>query len=181
MKRRGFTIIEVVLVLAIAGLIFLMVFVALPALQRSQRNTQRRRDAARVSTAIQEYIKRNNKLPFGDTRDSFDTNFVTRYIDSNCVFDNNTTGSSANIKNYNYKNCGTEFTSPDGTYYVIGLFGGNKSTFRGWNAVDYHRIYLMSGARCGELENQVEATGNGKDYIVAIKLEGASVYCIDNS
>ena len=30
--KKGFTIIEVVLVLAIAGLIFLMVFIALPAL-----------------------------------------------------------------------------------------------------------------------------------------------------
>ena len=37
-KEKGFTIIEVVLVLAIAGLIFLMVFIALPQLQRSQRN-----------------------------------------------------------------------------------------------------------------------------------------------
>ena len=40
--KGGFTIIEVVLVLAIAGLIFLMVFIALPALQRSQRDTERR-------------------------------------------------------------------------------------------------------------------------------------------
>ena len=32
---KGFTIIEVALVLAIAGLIFLVVFLALPALQRS--------------------------------------------------------------------------------------------------------------------------------------------------
>jgi prepilin-type N-terminal cleavage/methylation domain-containing protein len=38
-KAHGFTIIEVVLVLAIAGLIFLIVFLALPALQRSQRDT----------------------------------------------------------------------------------------------------------------------------------------------
>lgn len=30
--KKGFTIIEVVLVLAVAGLIFLMVFLALPAL-----------------------------------------------------------------------------------------------------------------------------------------------------
>ena len=44
---EGFTIIEVVLVLAIAGLIFLMVFLALPALQRSQRDTQRKNDMAR--------------------------------------------------------------------------------------------------------------------------------------
>ena len=42
-QAEGFTIIEVVLVLAIAGLIFLMVFVALPALQRSQRDTQRKK------------------------------------------------------------------------------------------------------------------------------------------
>lgn len=54
-SKQGFTIIEVVLVLAIAGLIFLMVFVALPALQRSQRDTQRRNDIARVSTSLTNY------------------------------------------------------------------------------------------------------------------------------
>ena len=41
-NKQGFTIIEVVLVLAIAGLIFAMVFIALPALQRSQRDSQRK-------------------------------------------------------------------------------------------------------------------------------------------
>lgn len=45
-SKKGFTIIEVVLVLAIGGLIFLMVFIALPALQRSQRDTQRKDDLA---------------------------------------------------------------------------------------------------------------------------------------
>ena len=50
---KGFTIIEVVLVLAIAGLIFLMVFLALPALQRSQRDTQRKNDMARLKAAYQ--------------------------------------------------------------------------------------------------------------------------------
>ena len=57
---KGFTIIEVVLVLAIAGLIFLMVFLALPALQRSQRDTQRKSDIARLKAAYQQY-KANNK------------------------------------------------------------------------------------------------------------------------
>ena len=58
--KTGFTIIEVVLVLAIAGLIFLMVFIALPALQRNQRDTQRKNDMARLNTAIENY-KSNNK------------------------------------------------------------------------------------------------------------------------
>ena len=63
-QKTGFTIIEVVLVLAIAGLIFLMVFVALPALQRSQRDTQRRQDYADLASAISSYMTNNNgKLP----------------------------------------------------------------------------------------------------------------------
>ena len=65
--KQGFTIIEVVLVLAIAGLIFLMVFVALPALQRSQRDTQRRNDMSRVDTSLVQYqtnnSTRSNNLP----------------------------------------------------------------------------------------------------------------------
>ncbi len=58
-NKRGFTIIEVVLVLAIAGLIFLMVFIALPALQRSQRDTQRRDDYGMLSAAITNYSASN--------------------------------------------------------------------------------------------------------------------------
>jgi prepilin-type N-terminal cleavage/methylation domain-containing protein len=56
-KRRteGFTIIEVTIVLAIAGLIMLMVFIAVPALQRNTRNSQRRNDAAHLSSLVNEY------------------------------------------------------------------------------------------------------------------------------
>ena len=54
-NKKGFTIIEVVLVLAIAGLIFLMVFVALPALQRGQRDSQRRSDISRFMSQINSY------------------------------------------------------------------------------------------------------------------------------
>lgn len=61
---KGFTIIEVVLVLAIAGLIFLMVFVALPALQSGQRDTARKQDLGNVGTAINNYSAANRgKLP----------------------------------------------------------------------------------------------------------------------
>lgn len=58
-RKQGFTIIEVVLVLAIAGLIFLMVFIALPALQRNQRDTQRRNDYGMLSSAITTYASNN--------------------------------------------------------------------------------------------------------------------------
>ena len=57
---RGFTIIEVVLVLAIAGLIFLMVFLGLPALQRSQRDTARKSWSSTLIANL-ENARANNK------------------------------------------------------------------------------------------------------------------------
>ena len=58
-NNKGFTIIEVVLVLAIAGLIFLMVFIALPALQAGQRDTARKSDVSNVAAAVNSYSSAN--------------------------------------------------------------------------------------------------------------------------
>jgi prepilin-type N-terminal cleavage/methylation domain-containing protein len=55
----GFTIIEVLIVLAIAGLILIFVLLAAPALQRSSRNTQRKHDAASAGSAVAHFISDN--------------------------------------------------------------------------------------------------------------------------
>ena len=57
---EGFTIIEVLIVLAIAGLILLIVFLAVPALQRNSRNTQIKNAASAVLGAVTEYENNNN-------------------------------------------------------------------------------------------------------------------------
>ncbi len=65
MKRKitkpndGFTIIEVLIVLAIAGLILAIVFLAVPALQRSSRNTSMKNDAASVLAGVNDFIANN--------------------------------------------------------------------------------------------------------------------------
>ncbi len=65
-KTSGFTIIEVLIVLAIAGLIMLIVFLAVPALQRNARNTQRRNDIGSVLSGITEFTNDNQgTLPTG--------------------------------------------------------------------------------------------------------------------
>jgi prepilin-type N-terminal cleavage/methylation domain-containing protein len=70
-NNRGFTIIEVVLVLAIAGLIFLMVFLALPALQRSQRNQQYKNNVSMAVSAVNNYRSNNGgRLPSWSGMDS---------------------------------------------------------------------------------------------------------------
>ncbi len=101
-KQKGFTIIEVVLVLAIAGLIFLMVFIALPALQRSQRDTQRKQDLSRTITAINNYQSNNR----GQLPSNWAT-FISNYLTVN----------------------GDTFVDPSGTNYAISTTGTVPSTF----------------------------------------------------
>jgi len=59
-KASGFTIIEVMIVLAVAGLIMAIVFLAVPALQRNARNSQRSADASRMLAAVGECLSAKN-------------------------------------------------------------------------------------------------------------------------
>ena len=59
-SSQGFTIIEVMIVLAIAGLILLIVFLAVPALQRNARNTTLKSDASAVAGGITEFVSNND-------------------------------------------------------------------------------------------------------------------------
>lgn len=52
-NKSGFTLIEVVLVLAIGGLIFLLAFLAFGQATKNRRDTQRRSDGARVVSEIE--------------------------------------------------------------------------------------------------------------------------------
>jgi prepilin-type N-terminal cleavage/methylation domain-containing protein len=77
-KEKGFTIIEVVLVLAIAALIFLVVFLALPALQRSQRDTQRKNDLSRFSSQLTAYsANHNGNMPTTTGLGAFVSGYLT--------------------------------------------------------------------------------------------------------
>jgi prepilin-type N-terminal cleavage/methylation domain-containing protein len=55
-NQKGFSIIEVLIVLAIAGLIMLIVFLAVPALQRNSRNNDYAAEANRYASAYQEAV-----------------------------------------------------------------------------------------------------------------------------
>ena len=51
----GFTIVEVLIVLAIAGLVFSLIFLAIPALTRSSRNGERRTGVATILHTVSFY------------------------------------------------------------------------------------------------------------------------------
>ena len=137
-SKRGFTIIEVVLVLAIAGLIFLMVFLALPALQRSQRDTQRSDDIARLQTAIINYQTNNRgKIPT-------DTNDVAGH-DVKQASGTYSTGTWG----YFYDN-----------YILVGS-AGNTDTFADPNGDPYSlKIYYCAGSATAKLSAGAECAAS---------------------
>ena len=57
--KKGFTIAEVALVIAIGGLIFLMAMLALPGLRASQRDAERREDVMFLVGKIKDYQSNN--------------------------------------------------------------------------------------------------------------------------
>lgn len=59
-RQEGFTIIEVMIVLVIAAVILLIVFLAVPALQRNSRNTQAKNEAAQIMAAVGEKSGNDN-------------------------------------------------------------------------------------------------------------------------
>ena len=159
-QRGGFTIIEVSLVLAIAGLIFLMVFVALPALQRSSRDAQRKEDITALVNAIKKYQSNNRgALP-------------------------STTANWTDVKN-NY--LGGNFKDPDGGAYKItvekcnkatGVACGDKYSSSKMTFPNGYKMYVVTQAKCsGDESTGVTASSNPRKYAVLYKLEGGGVYC----
>lgn len=154
-NEKGFTIIEVVLVLAIAALIFLMVFIALPALQRSQRDSQRNDDLGRAQTAIQQYQSNNrNTLP------DFDDDFTDQYLTvaDDTFLDPSGSNVDGDSDTYNWSvNTGT----------ISGTFAETQNT-----------IYVAKDHICST-GGEVEDAGSRK-VALRMNLEGGGIACVNN-
>ena len=190
MNKKGFTIIEVVLVLAIAGLIFLMVFLALPALQRSQRDTQRREDWAGFITQISNYQTNNRgKIPGGavstQSKDAWEE-FINNYLRPTETYTLTSTGDTDSAPTYASGYEPIDFVDPDGQPYYIADINKDMSdtsqTLAGDKSLTWddnkHQIYVYINATC-DGENAVVSSGSRKVAIRA-KFEGGGVYCGNN-
>ena len=165
---KGFTIIEVVLVLAIAGLIFLMVFIALPALQRNQRDTQRKNDISRLQDAIERY-KANNKgqLPWAAD---------THYMSTNSY--------TVNFLNSYLKRDQGEWGDPSGVEYRV--FVNDPDVIPGWvhpgyryyvDAYNQNRMFMKVAAQCNG--NTFVLNDQPNTYALMYALEGGGSVCVD--
>jgi prepilin-type N-terminal cleavage/methylation domain-containing protein len=153
-QEKGFTIIEVVLVLAIAGLIFLMVFVALPSLQRGQRDAQRKQDLSRVSVQLTNFLS--------STRGSAPSDvgglgiFVKGFL-----------------KGSSNETAGDDYKDPNGNNYIVKW--RTKPT-------DIGQIGYYQRSACDvTVDEGVKSTDAARDFALTIKLENQNIpYCIDN-
>lgn len=154
--QRGFTIIEVMIVLAIAGLIMVVVLIAIPQLQKNQRNEARRNVAARISAEVSNYIGNNGgNIPTEDNNatSGFTGGFQTRYITSGPA--------------------GT-FDRPGGGAFAYGLYVEGTTT-----TIATDTILYSAGAVCvGEAATNTGATP--RTFALLVGLEGGAIFCVDN-
>ncbi len=158
-QTAGFTIIEVLIVLAIAGLILLIVFLAVPALQRNSRNTSRKNDVASILGAITEYTNNNSgQLP-------------TDHLGASNML--------ANAKLGFYKSGTATATTPLTTAIPLGdvnVMASNTAITTGTPPVPpaASTVYIRLGGKCNAAGNDVGGSG-------ASSRSTAAVYSVDTS
>lgn len=160
-KTEGFTIIEVMIVLAIAALILVVVLIAIPQLQRAQRNAARRDINGRIKTELDNFAGNNNgTYPVANAaagNNNFGNNgvansFVGRYM----------TGANVNINDPS--------TAAPVLFNVTGAIPV---------PIGQGTVYYRTGNICaGELPTTVGATP--RSYAVVMGLEGGAGFCLDN-
>ena len=157
--KKGFAIIEVSLVLAIAGLIFLMMFIALPALQRNMRDTQRKEDITALINAIKKYQSNNRgALPTENWEDA-----LAKYLDNSLE---DPSGGSYNLV---VEKCAGTST---------GIACGEEYAASAMTFPNDFKLYIITQAKCsGDEDTGVEASSNPRRYAVLYKLEGGGLYC----
>jgi prepilin-type N-terminal cleavage/methylation domain-containing protein len=165
-QKRGFTIIEVLIVLAIVGFIITIVFLTVSAAQRARRNFQRRKDVAMLLAAVAEYNSIYRRLP--NSCNNTDPSCFVTGVD--LTYYNNS--SDPSVPNYvSFYNRTTPYNAGDDPH-----LDPNNSYSR-------ERVSIRTFAKC---EN-FELTGNGarrNNYAAEIVIEtvkGGVVLCIEGA
>lgn len=152
-SSKGFTIIELLIVLAIAALIILIVLIAVPQLQRNQRNTARQSIIGRITTEINNYSGNNNgNIP---NNAATITDLTNRYLNG-------------------VDRADPQLGTPMAVTYAADPPDGVPT---GANLPAVGTIFYRDAHLCnGESVNGAGA----RNFAVWTQLEGGAVYCLDN-
>ncbi len=161
-RQEGFTIIEVMIVLVIAAVILLIVFLAVPALQRNARNTQRKNDVSSMLAAVNEFTNNNSgKSPTGCSGGNSGPLTVTGA--------SGTTSSQGKVGYYNKADCSASTPSAGGTQVLAAYAAtGPLNTA----AADY--VVIVPAATCDTTTVGKTAAGSARQYAAVYEIENGS-------
>jgi prepilin-type N-terminal cleavage/methylation domain-containing protein len=148
-NQKGFTLIEVVLVLAIGGLIFLLAFIAFQQVSINRRDTQRRSDLNRTVAEVQNWVgDHNGSIPSAaDFTSTAASGFKATYMKN-----------PTDPKGVSYAFYSATPTTPATNDLVYTIGGTGKTSCSGspmTNTKDFKvELYLEKGIACND------STGN---------------------
>lgn len=178
-RSPGFTLIEVVLVLAIGGLIFLLAFLAFQQVSRNRRDTQRRTDARRMLGYVEEFATNNNGVyPFFSGVD-IQSDFESRTAAGDAVLKTSPFGRIlADDPVFNASATGHP------TYWGYVDPGGSPPAYITWgnkSPVTSKGVFkIMVGARCNG--NVATPVNSPSAYAVLLGLERTgNTFCVANT
>lgn len=171
---RGFTIIEVMIVLALAGIIMLIVLVAVPTLNQVSRDTGRKSVTTQTLAQLDVY-RTNNALVFpGDTqRCQFILDYMASYIPAGSTCAYNAGKDCMYVRGNRFDFCFHTGTSSPHSYFLP----------------NSDEVSIQTGHWCtvskvtGQPGDPIQSSGNDADlrYVaVWIPLERARMICLDN-
>jgi prepilin-type N-terminal cleavage/methylation domain-containing protein len=186
-RQSGFTIIEVLIVLAIAGLILVIVLLATPALRRSVRNNHRKAFVDLVSGELDTYASQHSGILPSDNASMCD--FINQYLlqsagggSGSCTF----VGGSSQCILVQAPVFNICFHDRDSTAHSYPVTANNK----------YDEISIMLAHYCNTSFNNSIPANNGSNphvisataddfrdvrhFVVWTPLENANYYCLDN-
>jgi prepilin-type N-terminal cleavage/methylation domain-containing protein len=173
-RAYGFTIIEVMIVLAIAGLIMMVVFLAVPAVQQTSRDTGRKEAVSIVETQLNDYRTTHNlQYPNTASRCQFMKSYLTEYIPASASCVNNGCADGILLQGTAYSFCFHDF--------------GSEHSYISDNEDE---ISIQTGHWCtydtGVTDNTgdpISSPGHDQDLKYAAvwaRLERARLVCVDN-
>jgi prepilin-type N-terminal cleavage/methylation domain-containing protein len=180
-RSNGFTIIEVMVVLAIAGLIMLIVFLAIPALQRNTRNHDRKMAVTFAATAMEEYKADHGGYPVSGTQVC---NFLNNYMSG--AAGTKTSGCSSTFGGGAGACITVQYSRYDVCYHdkdhAHHSYIGDDTEI---SIILSHWCNSGAGYYAPEAGWPITSGNNSADnlvqrYVVWIQLEHGPVFCIDN-
>ncbi len=171
-KLKGFTIIEVIIVLVIGAVIMLAVFLVIPQLQVNARNNQRRSDIQRVLVAARQYYATNAFRDFAGGAGGSTDGVNIKNIISSTFQDPSLSATGNGTRTYEIK---PRTGARSGVVTWIEIFNNTKCKSNQSTASGNNNLEVSEGSIAVTLDVEpINPTPNAGNY------SGKSHYCVSD-